>query len=147
MEKQASDHILSLLEYIESDEIYNNYLEEGKTDNLSDFDLFCIEHCEDIEVVLDVLTAVVMEVKEERDKNSALVEAMGMLKHKKNTDKAKYRRKAKNYRDRINSVVKDIDRQIESCTAEAEGTVNNEYCWMAINYLKKVRAELLGKDK
>lgn len=35
-------------------------------------------------------------------------------------------------------VIEDIKKQITFCTNEAEGTVNNEKCWMAVNYLKKI---------
>lgn len=41
-------------------------------------------------------------------------------------------------------VVEDIKKQITSCTNEAEGTVNNDKCWMAVNYLKKL-LRMLGE--
>lgn len=40
-----------LKEYIENDEIYTEY-KSGKCD-MSDFDKFCIEHCKDIESLLN----------------------------------------------------------------------------------------------
>lgn len=40
-----------LREYIENDEIYTEY-KSGKCD-MSDFDKFCIEHCKDIECLLN----------------------------------------------------------------------------------------------
>ena len=40
-----------LREYIENDEIYTEY-KSGKCD-MSDFDNFCIEHCKDIECLLN----------------------------------------------------------------------------------------------
>ena len=40
-----------LKQYVEEDSIYNDYL-NGKT-NISDFDKFCIQHCEDIEKILN----------------------------------------------------------------------------------------------
>ncbi len=41
-------------------------------------------------------------------------------------------------------VVENIKKQITFCTNEAEGTINNEKCWMAINYLKKI-LRMLGE--
>lgn len=40
-----------LKEYLEKDEIYQEYL-NGET-HLSDFDMFCIQHCKDIEKMLN----------------------------------------------------------------------------------------------
>ena len=40
-----------LKKFIGEDQIYNNYL-NGKT-NISDFDKFCIQHCEDIKEILN----------------------------------------------------------------------------------------------
>ena len=40
-----------LREYIENDDIYTEY-KSGKCD-MSDFDKFCIEHCKDIECLLN----------------------------------------------------------------------------------------------
>ncbi len=47
------NHIENLKEYIDEDEIYQKYKKEGITDDMSDFDKFCIEHCEDIESVIE----------------------------------------------------------------------------------------------
>ena len=41
-----------LKEYIERDEIYQNY-KQNKLMNCSDFDKFCIQHCKDIEELLE----------------------------------------------------------------------------------------------
>lgn len=41
-----------LKEYVEKDEIYQEY-KNGKLTNASDFDKFCIQHCEDIEELLE----------------------------------------------------------------------------------------------
>lgn len=45
-------HISNLKEYIAEDEIYQKYKKEGITSDMSDFDKFCIGHCEDIESLL-----------------------------------------------------------------------------------------------
>ena len=50
----------------------------------------------------------------------------------------------------INELEKDLDRQIEFCTNEADGTTNDKYCRIAINYLKHLKdklQELKGSDK
>lgn len=41
-----------LKEYIEKDEIYQDY-RQNKLMNCSDFDKFCIQHCKDIEELLE----------------------------------------------------------------------------------------------
>lgn len=41
-----------LKEYISKDEIYQNY-KQNKLMNCSDFDKFCIQHCKDIEELLE----------------------------------------------------------------------------------------------
>ena len=41
-----------LKEYIEKDEIYQNY-KQDKLMNASDFEKFCIQHCKDIEELLE----------------------------------------------------------------------------------------------
>ena len=61
-----------LREYVENDDIYTEY-KSGKCD-MSDFDKFCIEHCEDIECLLNE----VQELKEVIDK---AVELLGNYKH------------------------------------------------------------------
>ena len=61
-----------LKQYLEEDAIYNEY-KSGKCD-MSDFDKFCIEHCKDIECLLNE----VQELKEVIDK---AVELLGNYKH------------------------------------------------------------------
>lgn len=46
-------HIRNLKEYIEKDEIYQNFKTGKARYDLSDFDKFCINHCEDIESLLE----------------------------------------------------------------------------------------------
>lgn len=48
MNKDAKER---LREYVENDDIYSEY-KNGKCD-MSDFDKFCIEHCKDIECLLN----------------------------------------------------------------------------------------------
>lgn len=41
-----------LEQYVKEDEIYNEYLDNNKS-YISDFDRFCIEHCQDIKNILE----------------------------------------------------------------------------------------------
>ena len=66
------DYKERLREYVENDDIYTEY-KSGKCD-MSDFDKFCIEHCKDIECLLNE----VQELKEVIDK---AVELLGNYKH------------------------------------------------------------------
>lgn len=68
------DYKERLREYVENDDIYTEY-KSGKCD-MSDFDKFCIEHCKDIECllneneeqkeVIDKLTKTIYEIDELR---------------------------------------------------------------------------------
>lgn len=141
MDDDTIKHLVNLARYIDEDVIYQEYL-VNKDMELSDFDRFCVEHIEDVDVALGLVTSLIDNIIEVTKERNALMEALSLVRQKKNNDKAKYRRKAKVLRDRINETIADIDRQINSCTAEAEGTINNEKCWMAINYLKKLKSML-----
>ena len=66
------DYKERLKQYLEEDVIYSEY-KSGKCD-MSDFDKFCIEHCKDIECLLNE----VEELKEVIDK---AVELLGNYKH------------------------------------------------------------------
>ena len=50
-----------LREYVNMDDIYQEY-KEGK-DGFSDFDMLCIEHCKDIEDILDKVDILNKEIK------------------------------------------------------------------------------------
>ena len=55
---RISKHIKNLHEYIVNDEIYQDYkngIKPSHNDGNTDFDYFCIGHCEDIEWVLNKL--------------------------------------------------------------------------------------------
>lgn len=55
---------LNLKEYLRQDEIYKRW-KQGKLDDRSDFDNFCIDHCKDIQVVLNMLEDARKYVKQE----------------------------------------------------------------------------------
>ena len=54
--KDIKDVITNLKRYIDSDEIYTRY-KNGEYTEISDFEMFCINHCKDIEIVLGNLDA------------------------------------------------------------------------------------------
>ena len=57
----------SLKEYIDKDEIYQDY-KQDKLMNCSDFDKFCIQHCKDIEELLEEN----LELEQALDENNKL---------------------------------------------------------------------------
>ena len=61
-----------LKQYLEEDTIYSEY-KSGKCD-MSDFDKFCIEHCKDIECLLN-------EVEEQKEVIDKAVELLGNYRH------------------------------------------------------------------
>lgn len=66
------DYKERLKQYLEEDVIYSEY-KSGKCD-MSDFDKFCIEHCKDIECLLN-------EVQEYKEVIDKAVELLGNYKH------------------------------------------------------------------
>ena len=66
------DYKERLKKYLEEDVIYTEY-KNGKMD-MSDFDKFCIEHCKDIECLLN-------EVQEYKDVIDKATELLGNYKH------------------------------------------------------------------
>lgn len=66
------DYKERLKQYLEEDVIYSEY-KSGKCD-MSDFDKFCIEHCKDIECLLN-------EVQELKEVINKAVELLGNYKH------------------------------------------------------------------
>ena len=69
MNKDAKER---LREYVENDDIYSEY-KNGKCD-MSDFDKFCIEHCKDIECLLN-------ENEEQKEVIDKAVELLGNYRH------------------------------------------------------------------
>lgn len=134
-EKVLKKSLNNLKEYIEDDEIYKQYRLNPDTE-FSDFDMFCIDHCKDIENLIEAYS-------EEKLKSDGFIEALTLVKQKKNNDKSKYRRKATTLKRRIKEALLLIDQGIDFCSREAEGTVNNDKCWMAVNRLKSIREKLV----
>ena len=66
------DYKERLKKYLEEDVVYSEY-KNGKMD-MSDFDKFCIEHCKDIECLLN-------EVQEYKDVIDKATELLGNYKH------------------------------------------------------------------
>ena len=62
---------INLKEYIEQDIIYQDY-KKGKLEDKSDFDEFCINHCEDIKNALDEI----LKLKDKYDKD---IEYLGKI--------------------------------------------------------------------
>ena len=66
------DYKERLKQYLEEDTIYSEY-KSGKCD-MSDFDKFCIEHCKDIECLLN-------ENEEQKEAIDKAIELLGNYKH------------------------------------------------------------------
>lgn len=57
-----------LKEYIRTDVVYQDFMEHP-TKKFNDFDMFCVEHCEDIKKLLEENDKLEKELKEIRGKN------------------------------------------------------------------------------
>ena len=57
-----------LKDYIRTDVVYQDFMEHP-TKKFNDFDMFCVEHCEDIKKLLEENDKLEKELKELRGKN------------------------------------------------------------------------------
>ena len=88
-----------LREYVENDDIYTEY-KSGKCD-MSDFDKFCIEHCKDIECLLN-------EVQELKEVINKAVELLGNYKHYSTPDE-KQNRDNEDLVDKAFNILKEVE--------------------------------------
>ena len=100
----------SLKEYIDKDEIYQDY-KQDKLMNCSDFDKFCIQHCKDIEELLE----------ENLELEQALDEIEKYIKnHKRKSETRIYGLEIPEFI--FNGNIEDIEKIIQ----KAKGDVKNE---------------------
>ena len=64
--------IENLKKYVEEDDIYTRY-KNGEYKEISDFELFCINHCKDIEIILGNLEMQKTANKELENKNNEIL--------------------------------------------------------------------------
>ena len=64
--------IENLKKYVEEDDIYTRY-KNGEYKEISDFELFCINHCKDIEIILGNLEMKKTANKELENKNNEIL--------------------------------------------------------------------------
>ena len=88
-----------LKQYLEEDVIYSEY-RSGKCD-MSDFDKFCIEHCKDIECLLN-------EVEEQKEVIDKAVELLGNYKHYSTPDE-KQNRDNEDLVDKAFNILKEVE--------------------------------------
>lgn len=63
------DHIKNLKEYLDDDVVYKRYKLIKDDDYFSNYEMFCINHCQDIEWAIDELKALYELVKEMKNEN------------------------------------------------------------------------------
>ena len=80
---RISKHIKNLHEYIVNDKIYQDYkngIEPSHNDGNTDFEYFCIGHCEDIEWVLNKLKETQSrDLKSFKENTQIKVEMVGLI--------------------------------------------------------------------
>lgn len=149
MEEEKQIAIQNLEKYIKEDTIYN-----GSRENLSDFDEFCINHCLDIQIVLELVKEQQKEIETlQRDKKIVL-EKLGKVINGLENDfpitlgeqqplweenKPKYVSK-----DKIRAVVEKIDAYYRMAKAGIEESQKEGY---AYNPLDTGRAEAHNADR
>lgn len=124
--------IKRLQEYIDNDSIYQESkkgYEPSHNDGSGDFERFCIEHCGDIEKLLE-------EYKTLTKKFNDLQFALCAVREKWNRDKARYRRKAKKYR----YVIRGFEDWITHLDGTFHAFGNSNETWvMASQMLEKIQ--------
>ena len=93
------DYKERLKQYLEEDTIYSEY-KSGKCD-MSDFDKFCIEHCKDIECLLN-------EVEEQKEVIDKAVELLGNYRHYSTPDE-KQNRDNEDLVDKAFNILKEVE--------------------------------------
>ena len=93
------DYKERLKQYLEEDTIYSEY-KSGKCD-VSDFDKFCIEHCKDIECLLN-------EVEEQKEVIDKAVELLGNYRHYSTPDE-KQNRDNEDLVDKAFNILKEVE--------------------------------------
>ena len=63
------DHLKNLKEYLDDDVVYKRYEYKKEDDYFSDYEMFCINHCQDIKWAIDELEALYELVNEMRNEN------------------------------------------------------------------------------
>lgn len=125
-------NIKNLLEYIYKDEIYNNY-KNGECNSFNDFEVFCINHCRDIENLLEDYT----KQKQEKEKWKELyLDKLDettdiILDYNKLKEKVKIVDKIQELKENIHNILDKngitrayqiaIDEQFEKILKESEG--------------------------
>lgn len=93
------DYKERLKQYLEEDVIYSEY-KSGRCD-MSDFDKFCIEHCKDIECLLN-------EVQEQKEVIDKAVELLGNYRHYSTPDE-KQNRDNEDLVDKAFNILKEVE--------------------------------------
>ena len=93
------DYKERLKQYLEEDVIYSEY-KSGKFD-MSDFDKFCIEHCKDIECLLN-------EAQKQKEVIDKAVELLGNYKHYSTPDE-KQNSENEDLVDKTFNILKEVE--------------------------------------
>lgn len=148
LEKEGIEkNIKNLKEYIKEDDIYTRY-KNGEYNELSDFEMFCINHCKDIEVVLGNLDAL---CDMQRTADIELKNARKMNEEYKKTNKElrkEIKKKEQQYFDEIDKKVDIIllyNSLLDKIKNKIKETEKEENLY-AKNNIVKILEELLPKE-
>lgn len=148
LEKEGIEkNIKNLKEYIKEDDIYTRY-KNGEYNELSDFEMFCINHCKDIEVVLGNLDAL---CDMQRTADIELKNARKMNEEYKKTNKKlrkEIKKKEQQYFDEIDKKVNIIllyNSLLDKIKNKIKETEKEENLY-AKNNIIKILEELLPKE-
>ena len=148
LEKEGIEkNIKNLKEYIKEDDIYTIY-KNGEYNELSDFEMFCINHCKDIEVVLGNLDAL---CDMQRTADIELKNARKMNEEYKKTNKElrkEIKKKEQQYFDEIDKKVDIIllyNSLLDKIKNKIKETEKEENLY-AKNNIIKILEELLPKE-
>lgn len=97
-----------LEQYIKEDSIYQEYLENHKS-YVSDFDKFCIEHCQDIKNILEEN----VELKKQLENISEELEIVRCDLHNRTSERNGYERELEEYKKQQKEFVEYLEENID----------------------------------
>lgn len=98
-----TETIKRLKEYVYSDNAYITY-KKGKLENPSDFEVFCFQHCEDIENLLESFEKNLDCLREERHNKEILIEEINDLNKKID--------KYEDFKKQLSKILKEVENAI-----------------------------------
>lgn len=141
-----------LKQYIEEDKIYNNWV-NNNLNELSDFDKFCIQHCNDIKEILEENQELKKQLKIKQDGFTSSIEDLceyarenERLQKQLEIGKEQYNdlvEEKEKIQEELSSKILQLDNQQKEFIEWLEQNIENEeYCYLAQNPSERCRKDI-----